>query len=502
MSELTRTAKADENYRRMRAELDEILKGDKQLAAIAEKIKAGKATFSDTAKYSEIVAKHLSGVIQGNIGAIHSPLGLEYVCKTLLADHYDAINDVLGDVQAVLDEKNGIHIRPQKAAYPAERVQQVAHSLVDPTVAAEVIARRAAAPVENVAKSMHDDYMQENAAFRSRAGLKCWIVRQTDGKCCPWCSSIAGRYVYGEEPQDVYRRHDNCGCTVTYECGRQRQDVWSKRSWEVPEITETARPTIFSREEGRRLVQKALNRLTLARRRGKNNGDAGIDYMSNSFRPIFSKVERQLLISGGITIPTRVVENSSFHLLADVFETKRSKAVKLVEKNLRKIQGMLPDDFEMPQIAVVDFARHGLNPDAIGGYHAQSGIMFINSQYDTPQKILAFVTKHKGFFADTTEFAPLLHELGHKYYEDSVKMLAKLENIEYNSAKNRIDSAIYSYIHARNSNGRFVLEQISGYADIGYSDNNYTELIAECFSVATTNETAADILKILRGEVL
>lgn len=201
-------------------------------------------------------------------------------------------------------------------------------------------------------------------------------------------------------------------------------------------------------------------------------------------------------------IQTQVVENSSFRLLADTVETRRSKAVRLVEKNLKKIQNLLPDDFEMPQIAVVDFARHNLNANAIGGYHAQSGIMFINSRYNTPEKIHAFVNENAGQFANTTEFAPLLHELGHKHYEDSVKALAKLENIEYNRAKNRIDSAIQDYIHSRNSNGRFVLEQISGYADKGYRQSKYTELVAECFSVATTNETAADILKILRGEVL
>ena len=82
--------------------------------------------------------------------------------------------------------------------------------------------------------SFHDDFVKEQADFRSRAGLKCWITRTTDGNCCPWCTKYAGRYEYGEEPQDIYRRHDNCGCSVTFENGRQRQDVWSKRTWEAP----------------------------------------------------------------------------------------------------------------------------------------------------------------------------------------------------------------------------------------------------------------------------
>lgn len=47
-------------------------------------------------------------------------------------------------------------------------------------------------------------------------------------------NSAAGgtlRYDYATAPQDVFRRHDNCGCRAIYECGNTRQDIWSKQSW-------------------------------------------------------------------------------------------------------------------------------------------------------------------------------------------------------------------------------------------------------------------------------
>ncbi len=70
---------------------------------------------------------------------------------------------------------------------------------------------------------------------------------------------MSGRYDYGEEPDDIYRRHDNCGCKVTYENGRERQDVWTKKSWEVPEIEEPdTKPTVFSSEEAKALEAKQL----------------------------------------------------------------------------------------------------------------------------------------------------------------------------------------------------------------------------------------------------
>ena len=251
---------SEEIYAQLRKELEKRLQSDSRLLAIAEKIKQNKADFRDTAEYSQIVARHISALIQQKVGT-NSALGIEFVCKELLKDHYSSINDVLGTVQAIVDEKNNIHIAPQKAPFPQERVNKVAHALMDPRVPIEVIKRRAGAPVENVANSFHDDYIKENAKFRNDAGLKCYINRTTDGNCCDWCTKMAGRYVYGEHPDDVFRRHDNCGCKTIYESGRTRQDVWTKKSWEVPDVADGAyKPTKLSFEQGKALEKKNLRK--------------------------------------------------------------------------------------------------------------------------------------------------------------------------------------------------------------------------------------------------
>ena len=119
------------------------------------------------------------------------------------------------------------------------------------------LAVRRAGSTATVSMSFHEDFVREQASFRSRAGLKCWITRVTDGKCCPWCSDIAGRYEYGEEPEKIYQRHDNCGCSVTFENGRQRQDVWSKRTWEVPgKDAGAAEPTVLSAAQAAEIEAK------------------------------------------------------------------------------------------------------------------------------------------------------------------------------------------------------------------------------------------------------
>ncbi len=237
----------------------------------------------------------------------------------------------------------------------------------------------------------------------------------------------------------------------------------------------------FSKSEAQRAVQAA--------KKATNN----IDYMSR-FNPTFS--DEKVLTTGNLSIRTKTVSNSKFKMFTDIDADRKNKAVRLTEKNLIAVQKFLPEGFEMPSIAVVDFNKHKLNTYAIGGYDKNTGIMYINSRYDTKEKVLAFVNSSRGRFANTTEYAPILHELGHKYYEDSIKKLAISENMSYNKAKKKIDKSIYKYIE--DNGGDFFLETIlSTYAQVGYAKNSFTEITAECFSVRDENATAKDILNLL-----
>ena len=202
--------------------------------AVQKKIDEGKADFSDTARYTDRAAELLGMVLSEYVPDM-SPDEREALCKALLRQRYLDTNAMLDAVQRTLDAAQGLHLAPQIADYPEERVDQAAHALADETVPVETIVRRAKSAPATIARSFHDDYIEKNAAFRSSAGLKCYINRVAASGCCKWCTAMAGRYRYGEEPEDVYRRHDNCSCTVTYENGRKRQDVWSKREWEAPE---------------------------------------------------------------------------------------------------------------------------------------------------------------------------------------------------------------------------------------------------------------------------
>lgn len=245
---------------------------DPRLRSIVRRMESGTATFKETSEYSRIFSEIVGNTLSEHVLSLEDR---EAVANELLRYGYENINSILAKVQADIDKKNRVNIRPQKASFPQERAEQFSHSLTDPTVPDETIERRANNGTANITMSFHDDYMRENAEFRSNAGLRCYIDRQTNGKCCTWCSDIAGRYDYGNEPQDVYRRHDNCDCTVTYENGRQRQDVWSKRTWTADrEKIKYTKPTIISRAEAQRLNdEKVSNNRQIVHNSSLDNSD-------------------------------------------------------------------------------------------------------------------------------------------------------------------------------------------------------------------------------------
>lgn len=213
-------------------------------------------------KCAEILGK----IVSENVFEIDDISG---ACKKILREYYEIMNETNACLQKEIDKKIGLQIAAQKADFPAERVAKVAKALTDPTVPPETIQRRARNAVENVAKSFYDNYVKANAEFRSKAGIKCYIVREASGDCCEWCSSLAGRYVYGEEPDDVYHRHNNCPCRTTFENGRERQNVWDhNEKWQVTPILKIPyEPLVLDKNQA-----QTLQNIQLAKYKNLGNG--------------------------------------------------------------------------------------------------------------------------------------------------------------------------------------------------------------------------------------
>ena len=299
----------------VREEVQQRIEQDPEMIRLRKKIESCKATYADTAAYSNRAGKILGEVFSRRLPEI--PLEeREPLCVELLHDRYIDINAAVDTAQRFMDEALGIHIAPQYAPFDSERASQIGSSLRDLSKTVETLQRRAKSAPETATKSMHDDRMKAESKFRHRAGLDCRITRVAVNGCCPWCSKVAGRYRYGEEPDDIYRRHDNCDCTVTFENGRKRQDVWSKREWEAPEPGAGAGDAVVLTEEQAEALQAKhgltkLDESSTIRersRKARNSGDlqpfgsranTGSDLFSNE--AIQNLRDREKEISDGRT---------------------------------------------------------------------------------------------------------------------------------------------------------------------------------------------------------
>lgn len=270
----------------IRAELQAAIRSDKRAAAILRKIAAGRASFTDTMNYSlisgRLTGQQLSAVI------LELSEGREELAEALLHDRYEDINAQCAAVQTSLDEKNGLHLAPQKAPFPSDRVAKFVHSLIDPTVKDETIKRRARSASENITVTFHDDFIAENAEFRDRAGIECFVERITDGSCCPWCNKVAGRYRMQDQPEGLFSRHDNCGCTIIYDGQVLRGQIGENgrrgRRWvEQPPKVEYQKPTVLSRSEAERLQAELLPRRLTG---GENGGIINYRDSGDEFKPV------------------------------------------------------------------------------------------------------------------------------------------------------------------------------------------------------------------------
>lgn len=190
------------------------IQNDGMLAEIRKKLRRGRATYADTAAYSARAGKMIGALLSRRLPEI-PPEEREQLCVELLHGQYIDINAAVDAAQSYMDKALGIHLTPQHPAFDGERAHQIGSSTADPTVPPETQQRRARSATETMVKSMHDDRMKAEAKSRSRLGLDVTIERKgTD--CCAWCAEVAGRYPMGEEPEGIFRRHDNCDCTVIY----------------------------------------------------------------------------------------------------------------------------------------------------------------------------------------------------------------------------------------------------------------------------------------------
>ena len=230
---------APELYEKIKESFEDNTKSDKKLNSLLKKLANGKATQEDISTYAEHIGSASSKALLEHMTADNLPDGRIYwniaerTIKPSLKANYDKVNDYATQVLGVLDKADNIGLKAVQGEYPSERIKAIedAACMVDKTL--EEARKVLGEPVCNTTMTFADDFIKVNSEFRYKAGLSPKIIRTDSHGCCKWCANLAGVYDYEavRNGSDVFRRHDNCRCTVIFQNGSKRQNVHTKK-WE------------------------------------------------------------------------------------------------------------------------------------------------------------------------------------------------------------------------------------------------------------------------------
>lgn len=238
---------------------------DRRAIRVSKRIRDGTADFKDAHTYAQSLGENLSKALVDTLTEGNLPNGTLYyniaerTVIPALENNYKLVNEAAIAIQKIQDKKNKIGLDSVMADFPKERVQGLIDKMTADDITLEGAVRWLMEPIVNNSEAFVDDYIRENAKFRSDVGLKATITRTAEAKCCDWCADKAGTWDYDNAPPDVYQRHEFCRCTVTYQSKKTSQNVWSKKEW-----TTTPEELERRREVGQQPQMTARERLEQA----------------------------------------------------------------------------------------------------------------------------------------------------------------------------------------------------------------------------------------------
>lgn len=237
-----------ELYEKIVTRFDEMRLSDKTCEEMRKRFRSGSATYREGGKYAERVGKHLSKALEEVLtedvlpnGTLYYNIAENTLGKALYMDA-ELIEETAQQIQAGINAKAGIQLKPVKVTPDADRI----HGLVNAAANAgtyEEAAKMLGEPVVNFTRAAMDSHVKANAEFQTKAGLDVRVEREYDGvglhdgtDTCDWCLQRAGSWTYDKAKSvGAFERHEGCGCTIDYIVKKgtiRRQTNWKNNEWE------------------------------------------------------------------------------------------------------------------------------------------------------------------------------------------------------------------------------------------------------------------------------
>ena len=223
-------------------------------------VKDNKTTYADANEYSIRVGEMLSNSYKKYLTDDTLPESRFWynmattIMQPTLENNYDLIVDVCESAQQTVNTASKVSLGYVQPALNQNKIDGFINKLSNTEVFSDV-QWLIGEPVVNFSQAVVDDSIKANASFHAKSGLTPKIVRKLDsaetrtitrGKSkirykvpCKWCEALAGTWNYLDMPDfianNIFRRHENCRCTVEYVSDGKRQNVWTKKYIEEQE---------------------------------------------------------------------------------------------------------------------------------------------------------------------------------------------------------------------------------------------------------------------------
>lgn len=211
------------------------VKRNKKLKGIRKLIDEGKATYQQANDYAIEIGAILANAFKKNLKSDVLPDGKMYyniaerILNPTLGNNHILATKVSAEIQETLNKSIGLGLKGVETKVNQYRIDSIINRITMEDKFDDV-AWILQEPVVNFTQSSVDETIKANVDFQGESGLSPTITRTVDGPDpCDWCNSLAGVYKYPDVPEDIYKRHDRCRCTVEYDSGDARKkNIWTK----------------------------------------------------------------------------------------------------------------------------------------------------------------------------------------------------------------------------------------------------------------------------------
>lgn len=208
------------DFETIKKEFEQMVRDDKRATKLYTKIYNGKGTYQTASQLAVRVGEDLGKVLKR-----YAPnefedwdIDIDDLLPRALGLDHNMVIDACKNVQKNMNKDAGLGIKYQEPDFNMDRALGIVDELKKHENFSD-IEKSFYDQLVNFSQNIVDDSIRDNAATMWRSGIRTMVIRQAEFNACPWCHEQAGTYDYNEvrdTGNDVWRRHENCRCTIDY----------------------------------------------------------------------------------------------------------------------------------------------------------------------------------------------------------------------------------------------------------------------------------------------